>query len=184
MDDNQIIELYWNRDQSAISETTIKYGRMLIKISQSVLYNHEDSEECVNDTYMKTWLSIPPQKPNYLAAYLGRITRNLSINRWYEKHSQKRGGAVELLSELSDCIPSPKTVESEIEANEVSAIINRWLNSLTQDDRVLFLRRYWFGETLGSLADECATTPNKLAGRVYRLRLKLRDELEKEEIPV
>lgn len=182
MEDVQIVSLYWNRDQSAISESNIKYGQMLKRISLSVVQNQEDSDECVNDTYLKVWDTIPPQKPNSLAAYLGRITRNISINRWYENHTQKRGGANVLITELSDCIPSPYSVEKEIEASELSAVITKWLYSIAQDDRVLFLRRYWFGESLNSLAEECATTPNRLAGRMYRLRKKLKLTLEKEGI--
>lgn len=103
MEDLQIIELYWTRNESAIRESNSKYGRMLHSIARSILTNHEDSEECVNDTYGKAWNTMPPQKSTCLAAYLGRITCNLSINRWHEKHAQKRGGAAMLLSELSDC---------------------------------------------------------------------------------
>lgn len=182
MEDNEIIGLFWKRDQSAISESNIKYGKMLKCISFNVVQNHEDSNECVNDTYMKVWDSIPPQKPNSLVAYLGRITRNISINRWYESHAQKRGGTNMIITELSDCIPSYNSVEKEMEASELSTVISKWLYSIDKDDRVLFLRRYWFGESLKSLAKECATTPNRLAGRMYRLREKLKLALEKEGI--
>lgn len=182
MEDIQIVELYWERNQLAITESMVKYGTMLKRISLSVLSNHEDSEECVNDTYMKAWNTMPPQKPNSLSAYLGRITRNVSINRWHARHTQKRGGVSVLLSELSDCIPSCQTIETELEASELTAIITRWLYSLPQDDRVLFLRRYWFGESLGELAKECFTTSNKLAGRMYRLRKKLQTTLEREGV--
>lgn len=182
MEDIQIIELYWSRNQSAISESSAKYGQMLQYISRGILSNHEDSEECVNDTYGKAWETMPPQKPNSLAAYLGRITRNISINRWHENHAKKRGGANILLSELSECIPSSHSVEAEIEASDLTAVITRWLYSLSQDERVLFIRRYWFSESLGSLAEECLTTPNKLAGRMYRLREKLKSTLEKEGV--
>ncbi len=182
MDDVEIIDLYWHRDQSAVSESSAKYGRMLKGISFSVVQNHEDSDECVNDTYLKAWNTMPPQKPNSLAAYLGRITRNLSINCWYASHAKKRGGVNLLITELSECIPSAYSVEKEMEASELSAFIAEWLYSLAQDDRVLFLRRYWFGQSLKSLAKECGTTPNKLAGRMHRLREKLKLALEKEGI--
>lgn len=182
MEDVQIVDLYWARNQAAIRESDAKYGQMLKGISFSVVQNHEDSDECVNDTYLKAWATIPPQKPASLAAYLGRITRNISINRWYESRTQKRGGINALITELSDCIPSSSSVEKEMEAGELSALITEWLYSLVQDDRVLFLRRYWFGQSLKSLAEECATTPNKLAGRMYRLREKLRSALEKEGV--
>ncbi|RUS46526.1 RNA polymerase sigma factor [Cohnella sp. AR92] len=183
MEDTRIIDMYWSRNEAAIRESSTKYGRMLKRISFNILSNDGDSEECVNDTYGKAWDSMPPQKPNSLAAYLGRIARNLSINRWHANHARKRGcGADALISELSDCIPSPLSTEEETEARALSETISRWLNSLPQDDRVLFLRRYWFGDSLNSLAAECATTPNKLAGRIYRLRHKLRSALEKEGV--
>lgn len=183
MEDNQIIELYWKRNQEAISESSTKYGRMLKGISFNILSNHEDSEECLNDTYNKAWDSMPPQKPNSLGAYLGRITRNISINRWYEMSAKKRGGGANiLLSELSECIPSSKSVEAEVEAELLENIISNWLSSLPQEDRVLFLRRYWYGDSLNCLSRECITTPKKLASRIYRLRQKLRLVLEKEGI--
>jgi RNA polymerase sigma factor (sigma-70 family) len=183
MEDSKIIELYWSRNESAIGETNIKYGRLLHSIALNILSNHEDSEECVSDTYSKAWSMIPPQMPNSLTAYLGRIVRNLSINRWHQNRAQKRyKGAELLLSELSDCLPTSDNVEKVIEAKELSEMISDWLYTLSQDDRVLFLRRYWFGDSLNKLADECGTTPNKLAGRIYRLRQGLKNILEKEGI--
>ena len=183
MEDLKIIELYWLRDESAIEETNIKYGRLLHSIAYNILSNYEDSQECTNDTYYKAWDSIPPQKPQYFAAYLGRIVRNFSINLWHKNRAKKRYGGVELLiSELSDCIATSDTVEKEIETKEISECINNWLYTLLQDDRVLFLRRYWFGDSLKSLAKESGTSPDKLAGRMYGLRQSLKDALEKEEI--
>lgn len=183
MEDTEIVELYWNRNEAAIGESSIKYGRMLKHISFNILSNNEDSEECVNDTYGKAWNSMPPQKPNSLAAYLGRITRNISINRWHMNHAKKRDANV-LISELSDCIPSSQSIEAEIEASILEDAISKWLYSLHQDDRVLFLRRYWFGDSLHTLALECVTTPNKLAGRIFRLRKKLKTALEKEGVSI
>ncbi len=181
MDDLQIIKLYWSRDEEALKETNTKYGRLLHSIALNILSNHEDSEECVNETYLKAWNAIPPQKPDSLTAYLGRIVRNLSINRWHENRAKKRyDGADALLSELSDCIPSLNSVEREIEAKELTRVISEWLCTLPQDDRVLFLRRYWFGDPINKLARECGTTPAKLSGRMYRLRQRLKDALERE----
>lgn len=183
MEDIEIIELYWARDEAAIRETNTKYGGMLNAIAYNILSNHEDCEECVNDTYCKAWDTMPPQRPNYLAAYLGRIVRNLSINRWHQHRALKRyNGAEMILSELSDCVPSTNQVEREIEVKELSGAINNWLSNLPKDDRVLFLRRYWFGDSVNKLAGECGTTPNKLAGRMYRLRQSLKNALEKEGI--
>lgn len=185
MNDLQIIELFWKRDEAAIEKSDAKYGRLLHRISFNILSNKEDSEECVNDTYVKAWTSIPPQKPCRLSAYLGRITRNLSLNRWYENHAKKRGdNTTILLSELSDCVPAPQTVEDEIDGTLLTEAITHWLEALPQNDRVLFLRRYWFGDSLTLLADACKTTPNKLSGHMFRLRKSLKKHLEKEGITI
>lgn len=180
MEDAEIIELYNARIKTAITETANKYSRMLHGI---VLSNQWDSEEIVNDTYIKAWNSIPPEKPNSLGAYLGRITRNLSINRWNEQRAKKRfNGADTLLSELGDCVPAVQTPESVIETKELAQIINRWLSTLSAENRVIFLRRYWFGDTVKSLAKECGISANKMAGRLFRLRQSLRKALETEGI--
>lgn len=181
MEDIKIIELYNARNESAINETDTKYGRMLKGIAMNILSNHWDSEEVVNDTYVRAWNAIPPAKPNYLGAYLGRITRNLSINRWHEQRAKKRNSSAELLiSELSDCVPAMQTVETVIETKELAKVIDCWLSTLSTDNRILFLRRYWFGDTVNSLAKECGTSANKLAGRLFRLRQSLKIALEKE----
>jgi RNA polymerase sigma-70 factor (ECF subfamily) len=180
MDDWQMIEEYWSRNEAAIQETDKKYGRLLRSITWNILSNTEDSEECVSDTYLKAWNSIPPEKPRSLVAFLGRIARNLAINRWHKNRAQKRYNSAEmLLSELSDCVPSSNNVEMEIEVNEISAIISNWLYTLSKGDRILFMRRYWYGDSLIKLAGKCGTTQNKLAGRMYRLRLDLKGTLEK-----
>lgn len=128
MDDLAIIELYWERNERAIKETNTKYERLLYKISYNILSNHEDSQECVNDAYIKAWKSIPPERPRSFTAYLGRIVRNLSIDYWNKNRAQKRysGGDI-LLSELQDCIPSSNTVWAEIESKILSEIISNWL---------------------------------------------------------
>lgn len=180
MEDAKIVQLYWERNEEAIEETHRRYGGVLTGIAYNILQSREDSEECVNDTYHRAWDSMPPQKPVRLLAYLGRITRNLSINRWNEDRAQKRGGSM-LLTELSDCIPSRHSVEDEVDTRVLAAVIGGWLDSLPQEERALFLRRYWFCDSLDALAAECDTTLNKLAGRLYRLRQKLKTTLEQEE---
>lgn len=183
MEDMQIIYMYQMRDQTAIKETAAKYGRLLYSIAFNLLSNHEDSEEVVNDTYDRAWNTIPPECPKSLGAYLGRITRNLSINCWHKQRALKRNqGATLLLSELSDCIPSTSTVEREIETKELTRIIDNWLSNLPVERRLLFLRRYWFGESVKQLAKDCGTSANKLAGVLYRLRQSLRKALEKEGV--
>ncbi len=183
MNDRQIIALFWDRDEAAIQNSDLKYGKTLRQISFNILSSREDSEECVNDTYVKAWNTIPPEHPVKLFAWLGRITRNLSLNRFYESHAKKRGGqAAVLLSELSDCIPAGQTVEDEIDGKFLTETIVRWLNSLSEEERLLFLRRYWFGDNLKTLAKIFKTEPNKLAGRMFRLRKSLKNTLEREGI--
>ncbi len=183
MDDLEIIELYWERNERAIKETNTKYERLLYKISYNILSNHEDSQECVNDAYIKAWKSIPPERPRSFTAYLGRIVRNLSIDYWNKNRAQKRysGGDI-LLSELQDCIPSSNTVWAEIESKILSEIISNWLYTLPKEDRILFVRRYWYGDSIKELALRTDTTPNKLASHMYRLRANLKDMLEKEGV--
>lgn len=183
MEDKQIIELYNARNEAAIEETNNKYGRLLTSIAFNILSNPWDSEEMVNDTYARAWNAIPPERPNSLGAYLGRITRNLSINRWYKGRAKKRyNGAEMLLSELGDCVPAPETTESIVETKELSAILDSWLGTISTDNRVLFMRRYWFGEAVSSLAEEAGISANNMAGRLYRLRQSLKKLLEKEGV--
>lgn len=185
MKDEQIVALFWEKDEAAIRNSDAKYGKTLHRISFNILSNREDSEECVNDTYVKAWNAIPPNRPVRLLAWLGRITRNLSLNRFYENHAGKRGGqAAVLLSELSDCIPAGQTVEEEIEGKLLTEAIVRWLEDRSGEERALFLGRYWFGDSLASLAALTGTDPGRLAGRMFRLRQSLKDALEKEGISI
>lgn len=185
MEDIKIIELYNDRSENAIKETDIKYGGMLNTIAFNILSNKWDSEEIVNDTYGKAWNAIPPRTPNNLGAYLGRITRNLSINLWHKQRTLKRhNGADILLSELGDCIPTAHTVESEIEVKELTQLIDCWLSTLETENRILFIRRYWFGDAVKTLAKERGTTANKMAGRLYRLRQSLKKVIELEGISI
>lgn len=181
MEDLQIIELYFQRDEAAISETDHKYGVFCHNLALNVLSINADAEECVNDTYLQAWNSIPPQRPNKLGVWLGRVVRNIAINLWNKKHRQKRYVGIEqLLDELENCIPSPQTLEREIEEKELTEVINKWLLSLSRDDRILFTRRYWNGEALNKLAKEYAVTPGRLAKRMYKLRQDLKLTLEQE----
>lgn len=181
MDDSQIIDLYFRREEAAISQTAAKYGVFCHNLARNILSIDADAEECVNDTYLHAWNSIPPTRPDKLGAWLGRVVRNLAINLWNKNHCKKRYSGMELLlNELEECIPSPGTVEHEIEAKELTGIINVWLASLTKNDRVLFMRRYWNGEAVNALAEECGMTQGRLAKRMYQLRQKLKATLERE----
>lgn len=183
MEDVQIIELYWQRKEQAIAETSAKYGAFCFGIAKNILSNHEDAEECVNDTYHQVWNAIPPQRPLKFRPWLGKIVRNIALNLWNKNHAQKRyAGMTELLRELEDCIPSSQTVGQEIEEKELTEQIDRWLRSLDRADRILFVRRYWNGAALRDLAKEQGIPPGRLSQRMYRLRMSLKAALEKEGI--
>ena len=180
MEDLQIIDLYNQRDENAISETAKKYGAFCESIAFNILTIAADVEECVNDTYLQAWNSIPPQQPARLGAWLGKVVRNIAINLWNKNHRKKRyAGMEQLLSELEDCIPSPITVEQEIEEKELTEFLNTWLASLSKADRILFMRRYWNGEAVKDLAKEYRIMPRDMAKRMYRLRQSLKSALEK-----
>ncbi|MCH5272982.1 MAG: sigma-70 family RNA polymerase sigma factor [Lachnospiraceae bacterium] len=181
MEDWQIIDLYFKRDEAAISETDKKYGGFCRGVAINILSSDEDAKECVNDTWFQAWNAIPPQRPDKLGAWLGRVVRNIAINLWNKNRRKKRyAGMEQLLKELEDCIPSSKTVEHEIEEKELTEVLNTWLASLSKNDRILFMRRYWNGEMLNNLAKEYGATPGKLAKRMYKLRQNLKSMLEKE----
>lgn len=184
MEDAKIIELYYARNETAIAETQRKFGGMLFSIAMGVLSDREDSEETVNDTYKKAWDNIPPQKPNFLGAWLGKIARNLSLNRWRKNNAQKRGGIETMLSELEECVPSFENTEAESENGEITAAINSWLGTLEKNERIYFVRRYWYGDSVSELSKITNISPKKLSSKMFRLRKSLKDFLEKEGISV
>ena len=183
MEDSAIIDLYWARDQAAVTETDRKYGPLCRSLSLRITGSREDAEECVNDTWHRAWDTMPPQRPGCLRAYLCRIARGLSIDRWRARRAQKRGEGTEvLLSELEDCIPAAPSAEAAWEAKETAAAIDRWLDGLDRGDRVLFVRRYWYGDRVDELAARWGRTPNGTAQRLRRLRAGLRRALEREGV--
>lgn len=185
MEDRQIVELFWRRDERAITETRRKYGSFCHAVALRILSDRRDAEECVSDAWLRSWNAMPPQRPALLRPWLGKVVRNLALNRWEQNRAQKRGAGVELLlDELSDALPSPQTVERHLEAAELGALISAWLRSLDKDDRTLFLRRYWNGESLQELAGPLGDTPARLAQRTYRLRLALKAELERNGVSI
>ena len=183
LEDAAIVALYWARDPEAIRESDLKYGTFCQGIAWNILQSREDAEECVNDTWHRAWDTIPPQRPNSLRAYLGRIVRNLSLDCWRRRRAQKRGEGMEvLLSELGDCLPGGRTPEKELEDREITAAIDRWLSGLGESERVLFLRRYWYGDRVDELAAAWGCGANGMAQRLRRLRLSLRRALEREGV--
>ena len=185
MEDTAIIDLYWARDERAIAASDEKYGTLCRRLSQNILDSWEDAEECVNDTWQRAWDTMPPQRPNSLRAYLAKITRNLSIDRWRAKRAEKRGGGLEpLFIELEDCLPAAPSAEEFSEAEETARIIDRWLDTLSPADRKSFLRRYWYGERVDRIAAQAGCSPNSMTKRLGRLRAGLRLALEQEGIVI
>ena len=183
MDDNAIIELYWARNEQAITATDAHYGKLCRSLSYNIVDDWEDAEECTNDTWHRAWNTMPPQRPSSLRAYLCRIVRNLSIDCWRAKRSQKRGeGLVVLLEELESCLPGGPSAEEEVEGLLLKETLERWLDSLPREDRALFLRRYWYGDRVNELAKWRGSTPNQTAQRLLKLRRTLKKKLEQEGV--
>lgn len=184
MEDCDIIELYWQRDQGAIQATSDKYGGYLWNITWNILHCRGDAEECVNDTYLRTWNAIPPARPSAFRAWLGRIARNLSLDRWKQLRAQKRGGDTMemLLGELDNCIPAPHGMEKTLEDQETAALISTFLRGLPRESRIMFLRRYWYGQDLEAIAAGLGCGQGKVKSSLFRTRKALRAYLEKEGV--
>lgn len=182
MDDQQIIDLYWNRSENAISETATKYGSYCYSIAYNILTNNEDAEESVSDTYMAAWKAMPPRRPSVLATFLGKITRHLSIDRWRSRNRYKRGGGeiILALEELEDCVCDSKTVEKAYERKQLAITFNRFLESLPETERRIFLCRYWYMDSISAIASYYGFSDSKVTSMLHRTRKKLRAELQKE----
>ena len=182
MKDERIVELFFDRREEALKETEKKYGRYLYKIASGILNNKSDSEESVSDTYLAAWNSIPPQRPQKLSAYLGKLARRISIDNLRRKTSQKRGGTqYELsLNELEDCVKSTSTLEEDMENNELGEAISRFLRTISKENRCLFVERYFFCNSLKDSAKKLGISEAKAKSSLYRTRLLLRDYLTKE----
>ena len=182
MNDQEIIALFWARQESAISATADKYGRYCHSIAYNILYNHFDAEECVNDTYLGAWNSIPPQKPNNLSVYLGRITRNFALNRYKRNTVAKRGsGEVEVaLSELENCIPDDTGIEQITEDALLVSVIDRFLYAQSRTNRNIFIRRYWYLCSIRDIADSYKMSESTVKSLLFCMRNELRKNLDKE----
>jgi RNA polymerase sigma-70 factor (ECF subfamily) len=183
MEDSEIVALYWQRDERAIAETDGKYGLFCRSLARNLLDSPEDAEECVSDTWLEAWNSMPEERPALLRPWLGRAVRMNAIDRWRRAHRQKRFGGVEtLVLELEDCVPAPSDPQKALEAAELGRLLETWLQSLGREERRLFLRRYYNGEALKDLAAAEGIPPALLAQRMRRLRLRLKAFLEKEGV--
>ena len=184
MKDNEIIDLYWARNEKAIAATKEKYGNYCHTIAFNILHNNEDAEECTNDTYLGAWNSIPPQRPNPLSTYLGKIARNFAWNRYKQYTAQQRGlGQVTaVLSELEECVPAETTVEQAVEEKVLVSVIDRFLYAQPRIKRTIFIRRYWHLWAIRNIADTYGMSESKVASLLFRMRNDLRIFLEKEGI--
>lgn len=182
MNDIKIIELYWQRDQSAISATDEKYGRYCFYVADNILGSREDSEECVNDTWLAAWNSMPPHRPNLLRIFLAKITRSIAFNRYKAGHARRRGGGqIELvLDELAECLEGESSAEDFALARELGEFIRRFVRGLPTRDGDIFARRYFFTEPIKSIAARYHLSENNTMVILSRVRAKLREELKKE----
>ncbi len=185
MEDNRIIDLLFARNELGLEAAKQQYGSLIKTIIRNLLTLPEDAEECENDTYHALWNTIPPQKPASLGAYIGRLARNTAISRYRKNTAETRSEAMTLmLSELSDCLPARATTESEAEGRELTRLIADWLQTLGQEDRVMFVRRYWYGYSLREIAEQTFSAAPYLATRMHNLRRSLKAYLEEEGVSI
>jgi RNA polymerase sigma-70 factor (ECF subfamily) len=183
MEDALIIDLYWQRQERAIEETDRKYGSYCTKVADNILHDRQDAEECVSDTWLRAWNSMPPERPSILRAFLARITRNLSLDRWRSAHAAKRGQGETvhvLLDELAECIADTEHVEDLVIAGELAGSIGRFVRGLPERDGDLFTRRYFFAESIPEIASRSHLSENNVTVILSRTRKRLRAHLERE----
>ena len=182
MNDKNIVDLYFNRDEEAITQTDKKYGRYCYSIAYNILMSREDAEESVSDTYMTAWRAIPPRRPSVLSTFLGKITRHISIDRWRERSAYKRGGGEVTLAleELEDCVAGLQNVEMEYERKELIRAYVKFLDTLPITERRVFLCRYWYVDSVEAIAEKYGFSQSKVKTMLYRTRVKLRKQLAEE----
>lgn len=180
MEDSNIIALFWKRDEHAIAETQMAYGRKLKQLALRILKNQADAEECENDTYLKAWNTIPPQSPQYFYAYLAKICRFAAFGKLDAQNAQKRKAVmVELTAEMELCIPST-AYEKSLEQEEIGRQLNAFLAELSEENRLMFLRRYWFADSIREIAQRCGSSESKVKTALFRTRNKLKSYFERE----
>ena len=183
MEDQQIIALYFQRQEQAIQETDRKYGRLCHGIAVNVLSDRQDSEECVNDTYLGLWNAIPPQKPERFSAFVARVTRNLALKRFDHVNAQKRNPvAVRSLEELGECVSGRESVETEVEARRLKELLDAFLWAQDEERRNIFLLRYWYFESIDGICRRTGYSRSKIKSMLFHTRKKLRAYLEKEGV--
>lgn len=183
IDDEKIIDLFFARSDQAISELDIKYGKLCHKLSYHILNNMQDAEECVNEAFFGVWNAVPPTKPNPLQAYVCKIVRNISLTLFYKKKAMKRNSMYEVaIQELEDFLSAPNTVETEIEAKELARIIENFLDTLSEENCVIFLRRYWFYDTYSEIAKRTNISEKNVSVRLTRIRKQMKGYLMEREV--
>ena len=182
MEDEKIVDLFFERSEQAIRELDTKYGKLCRRLSCNIVNNAQDAEECVSDAYLGAWNAIPPARPNPLPGYLCKIVRNISLKAYHSKEAAKRSSAYTVaMEEIEGCLADPNTVESEVEAGELAQIIARFLDTLTAENRVIFMRRYWFADSCREIAGLVGLTEKNVTVRLTRIRQKLKEYLIKSE---
>lgn len=180
--DEEIIELYWQREEKALSETDKKYGRYLFTIAYNIVHDKLDSEECLNDTYLGTWNSIPPHRPNLFLVFLSKIMRNVAVDKYRSNMSSKRipSSLVQSLDELDESGAYSPSVEEELAINELSELLNKWLKGLSESERFLFICRYYYADPIGDIANMLGVSERTIFRQLSKLKENLRGYLEKE----
>lgn len=181
MEDEKIIDLYWERSEIAIIETSNKYGRFCHWIAFNILSNHSDADECENDTYFAAWKAIPPFRPNKLPAFLGRLTRNIALDKYDYYKAQKRNIEFDLsLSELSECVSASDDTEAQYVAGQTAKAISNFLRGIDYESRNIFLRRYWYSDSISDIGSRFEISESKVKSILFRTRNKLQQYLRKE----
>lgn len=183
LEDEKIIELFFERSEQGIGELDKKYGKVCRRLSYNILNSSQDAEECVNDAYLGAWNAIPPARPHPLLAYICKIVRNISLNAYYKKDAAKRGSAYSVaMEEIEACIADPNTAETELEARELARIMESFLDTLTAENRVIFMRRYWFCDSCKDIAELVGLSEKNISVRLTRIRQKLKNYLAEREV--
>lgn len=183
MDDQSIVQLFFERSERALAELDAKYGKLCHTLSRNILNSRQDAEECVNDAYLGVWNTVPPARPDPLRAYLCKIVRNVSLKLYHRKRAEKRNSAYDVaMQELEDCLPAPNTVESELEAKELALAIEGFLDTLSEENRVIFLRRYWFSDPYADIAKRTGISEKSVSMRLVRIRKQMRQYLVEREV--
>ena len=178
MEDKKIVELYWARNEDAITQTSVKYGGMMHATSKSIVGSHEDAEECVNDAYLAAWNSMPENRPTYLGGYMAKIIRNISINRYDHNHAVKRQGVQVAFEELEECLADLQTPAEQYEQGCLKEVLDSFLESLDEQKRVIFLRRYFYTDSIAEIAQRMQMSEGKIKSILFRLRGQLAETLK------